>query len=157
MGRVLQIIENNKKSGVKNSYDFELFRTVAEVIQHTCLTYLDLSDLEYAITEAHRKTFEDHKEAYNSLAKAQNIIENSLKRRQEVFNDLVTTWEETRFPKGMSTKNKKYFWQQDRARHYANRRPDMTFLIYDEQLLDMEGYLEELKAYMEYYKGAYLD
>jgi len=28
----------------------------------------------------------------------------------------------------------------------------MTFLIYDEQLLDMEGYLEKLKAYMEYYK-----
>ena len=152
MGRVLQIIENNKKSGVKNSYDFELFRTVAEVIQHTCLTYLDLSSLEYAITEAHRKTFEDHKKAYNSLAKAQKIIENSLKRRQEVFDDLVTVWEETRFPKGMSTKNKEYFWQQDRARHFANRTPDMTYLIYDEQLLDMEGYLEELKAYMEYYK-----
>ena len=152
MDRVLQIIENNKRSGVKNSYDFELFRTVAEVIRHTCLTYLDLSNLEYAITEAHRKTFEDHKEAFNSLAKAQNIIENSLKRRQEVFNDLVTTWEETRFPKGMSTKNKEYFWQQDRARHFANRTPDMTYLIYDEQLLDMEGYLEELKAYMKYYK-----
>ena len=149
MDRVLQIIENNKKSGVKNSYDFELFRIVAEMIQHTCLTYIDLSNLEYTITEAHRKTFEDHKEAYNSLVKAQNIIENSLKRRQEVFNDLVTTWEETRFPKGMSTKNKEYFWQQDRARHFANRRPDMTYLIYDEQLLDMEGYLEELKAYMK--------
>ncbi|MCK4344351.1 MAG: beta-N-acetylhexosaminidase [Bacteroidales bacterium] len=157
MGRVLQIIENNKKSGVKNSYDFELFRTVTEVIRHTCLTYLDLSNLEYAITEAHRKTFTNHKEAYNSLAKAQNIIENSLKRRQEVFNDLVTTWEETRFPKGMSTKNKEYFWQQDRARHFANRRPDMSYHIYDEQLLDMEGYLEKLKEYMEYYKDAYLD
>ena len=52
----------------------------------------------------------------------------------------------------MSTKNKEYFWQQDRARHFANRTPDMTYLIYDEQLLDMEGYLEELKAYMKYYK-----
>ncbi len=157
MGRVLQIIENNKQSGVKNSYDFELFRTVAEVIRHTCQTYLDLSNLEYAITEAHRKTFIDSKEAYNGLVKAQNIIEKSLKRREEVLNDLINTWEETRFPKGMSTKDKEYFFQQDRARHFANRRPDMTYLIYDEQLLDMEGYLEKLKAYMEYYKDAYLD
>ncbi len=28
----------------------------------------------------------------------------------------------------------------------------MTFLIYDEQLLDMEGYLEKLKSYIEYFK-----
>lgn len=157
MARALQIIENNRKSGVKNSYDFELFRTVAEVIQHTCMTYIDLSNLEYAITEAHRKTFVDHKEAYNSLAKAQFIIENSLDRRQEVYNGLVTIWEETRFPKGMSTKNKEYFFQQDRARHFANRTPDMTYLFYDEQLLNMEAYLEDLKTYMEYYKDAYLD
>ncbi len=31
----------------------------------------------------------------------------------------------------------------------------MTFLIYDEQLLDMEGYLEKLKAYIRYYKNYY--
>jgi hypothetical protein len=157
INRALQIIENNRKSGAKKSYDFELFWTVAKVIQHTCMTYQDLSNLEYAITEAHRKTFVDHREAYNSLVKAQNIIENSLKRRQEVFKDLVTVWEETRFPKGMSTKKKEYYFQQDRARHFANRRPDMTYLIYDEQLLNMEGYLEELKAYMKYYKDAYLE
>ncbi|NOY37325.1 MAG: family 20 glycosylhydrolase [Chlorobi bacterium] len=152
MGRALQIIENNIKSGVKNDYDFDIFRTVAELIRHTCLTYLDLSDLENAIKSAHRQTFIDHKVAYNDLLKAQNIVENSLTRRQHVFDDLVKTWEKTRLPKGFSTEEKKYFYQQDRARHFANRRPDMTYLIYDEQLLDMEGYLKKLKAYIQYYK-----
>ena len=52
-----------------------------------------------------------------------------------------------------ATKEKPYFWQQDRARHFAFRRPDMTFLIYDEQLLDIEGYLEKLKNYTEYFKS----
>jgi hypothetical protein len=65
----------------------------------------------------------------------------------------VKTWEKTRLPKGMSTPEKKYFYQQDRTRHFANRRPDMGYLIYDEQQLDLEGYLEKLKTYMKQYKS----
>ena len=70
-----------------------------------------------------------------------------------MFHDLVFTWEKTRMPKGLSTADKKYFFQQDRTRHFANRRPDMSYLIYDEQDLDIEGYLEKLKVYMEKYKN----
>jgi hexosaminidase len=55
------------------------------------------------------------------------------------------------------TEDKQYFWQQDRARHFANRRPDMSFLIYDEQLLDMEGYLEKLELYIKSYKASSLN
>ncbi len=149
MNRALQIIGNNKKTGVSHPYDFELFRTEAELIRHTCLTYLDLSKLERAITDAHQNRFVDYQASLDALDRAQHIIGSSLERRKEVFNDLVTTWEETRLPKGMSTPEKKYFFRQDRARHFANRRPDMSFLIYDEQLLDMEGYLEKLKEYTE--------
>jgi hypothetical protein len=153
MDRVLQIIENNKKAGVKRPYDFEIMRTSAELVKHTCLTYLDLSNLEYAIKDAHVNRFVDYATSMKSLVKAQNIIETSLKRREKVYADLVKTYEETRLPKGLSTTDKMFFWQQDRARHFAYRRPDMSFLIYDEQLLDMEAYLEKLKAYIEYFKG----
>lgn len=153
MKQALQIIEKNKKAGVRHGYDFEIFRTTAELIKHTCLTYLDLSNLEYTIKEAHENRFVEYNVSLNKLLKAQQIIENSLKRRETVFNDLVRIYEETRLPKGMSTSGKTYFWQQDRARHFANRRPDMTFLIYDEQLLDLEGYLEKLKTYNEYLIG----
>lgn len=152
MDKALQIIDENKAAGVRHEYDFEILSTSAELIKHTCLTYIDLSNLEYAIKEAHVNGFVDYNISLNSLKKAQQIIENSLKRRETVFNDLIKTYEETRLPKGMSASEKKYFWQQDRARHFAFRRPDMSFLIYDEQLLDMEGYLEKLKAYIEYFK-----
>jgi hypothetical protein len=152
MERALQIIESNKKIGVKNAYDFELYRTVAELIVHTCKTYLDLSNLEYAITQAHRLAYVNRKEAYQKLENAKEIIESSLKRRKNVYNDLVEVWEQTRLPKGMSTPEKDYFYQQDRARHYAHRTADMSYLIYDEQLLDMEGYLMNLQAYMDYYR-----
>ncbi len=153
MDSALAIIETNKTSGVKHLYDFEIFESIARLIRHTCQTYLDLSKLEYAIGEANKLTFVDRDSAYNSLKDAVKIIENNLTERALVFNDLVNTWEKSRVPKGMSTKEKKYFYQQDRTRHFANRRSDMTYLIYDEQKLDLEGYLEKLKAYMEKYKN----
>jgi len=153
MNKVLQIVDDNKKAGVKHAYDFEIFRTSAELIKHTCLTYLDLSKLEYTIREAHVNRFVDYNVSLDNLLKAQKIVENTIKRREIVFNDLVSIYEETRLAKGLSTDDKSYFFQQDRARHFANRRPDMTYLIYDEQLLDMEGYLEKLKTYTEYFKA----
>ena len=152
MNRALQIIADNKKANVSHGYDFEIFRTTAELIKHTCLTYIDLSNLEYAVRRAHSSRFIDYNVSLNSLLNAQQIVESSLQRRADVFNDLVKTYEITRLPKGYSTSDKPFFFQQDRARHFGFRRPDMTFLIYDEQLLDMETYLEKLKAYIEFFK-----
>ncbi|MBK7713738.1 MAG: family 20 glycosylhydrolase [Bacteroidales bacterium] len=157
MEKLLQLIDNNKKAGVRHPYDFEIFRTSANLIRHTCLTYIDLSNLEYTIKEAHVNRFMDCQASVNSLVKAQNIIKTALERRETIFSDLVKTYEETRLPRGFSTADKKYFWQQDRARHFGFRRPDMSFLIYDEQLLDMEGYLEKLKAYTDNFKSICLN
>jgi hypothetical protein len=153
MNKALQLIADNKKAIIKHSPDLEIFRTTAELVRHTCLTYIDLSNLEYAIKDAHVNRFVDYNVSLKSLIRAQNILENCLKRRDSVYTDLVSTYEQTRLPKGYSSPDKTYFWQQDRARHFAFRRPDMTFLIYDEQLLDIEGYLEKLKAYIEFFKA----
>ena len=152
MDRALEIIGENKKAGARQPYDFELFRTIVELTKHTGMVYLDLSDLESAITLAHRTCYVDHNISLENLVKAQQIIENILQRREFMYNDLVETWEESRLPKGYQTDDQPFFWMQDRARHFAFRRPDMSFLIYDEQLLDIEGYLEKLKAYTEYFR-----
>lgn len=156
MQRALEIIEGNLTAGVKNPYDFEVFRSIAKLIWHTTQTYQDLSELENLITQAHRQHFESHHLAFEYMEKAGALIENSLKRRETIFNELVTTWEKVRLPKGLSTNDKEYFFQQDRARHFANRLPDMGYLFYDEQQLGMEEYYQKLKAYMDYYKKAYL-
>ena len=79
-----------------------------------------------------------------------------LARRKKVFDDLVTTWEKTRLPKGMSTENEKYFHRQDRGRYYGNRTQDMTYLIIDEQDLDLEGYLVKLREYKIFFRNRYM-
>jgi len=152
MQRAVSICRQNLELKVKHSYDFELYGSIAELISHTARTYIALSELENEITAAHKQHFKSHQAAYSCFEKAAKIIEENLQDREKVFNSLVSTWEKTRLPKGLSTSEKKYFHRQDRARHYANRRPDMTYLIYDEQKLNLEDYLKSIREYMAWYK-----
>jgi hypothetical protein len=156
MKQAIAIIDGNIEKGVRHSYDLEIFRTMAQLIQHTAQTYNDFSSVEKSLAQANRLHYENHEAAYQELAKINAVLENHLTRRKNVFNELVATWEKSRLPKGFSTNSKQYFFQQDRARHFANRQPDMTYLIYDEEKLDVEGYLEKIKSYSEYYKKTYL-
>ena len=57
----------------------------------------------------------------------------------------------------MSVHDKKFFFEQDRTVHYANRAPDMTYLIIDEQLLDLEGYLLKLQKYKQFYHERFIE
>ncbi len=157
MNEASNICNLNLTKKVKNSYDVEIYATVIELIKHTALTYLDLSAFEYAIAEAHRQHIISHEEAYRNLEKAEKIIQGHLTRRERVFNELVTVWERTRLPKGMSTQEKKFFFEQDRTVHFANRALDMTYLIIDEQKLDLEGFLVKLQKYNKFYHDRFLN
>jgi hexosaminidase len=156
MERAREIIRANRESGIRNSYDLELFNTFVDLVSHTCNTYLALSALEKAIKEAHNQRFLSHQATYQSMENAVKIIETNLLERHKVYHELIGIWEETRLPKGLSTKDKKFFHRQDRARHFAFRRADMSYLIYDEELLGLEDYKEKLLEYMAYYKQTFL-
>jgi hexosaminidase len=155
MARAIEICRANLARQVDNRYDFELFTALARLIDHTAATYLALASLEDAITRAHQAHFVDHAETYAALNDAIAIVEANLAERDDVFIDLLAVWEETTLSKGLWTEAASYFHQQDRARHFANRRPDMTYLIYDEQLLDLEGYLAVLKTYTARYAATH--
>ncbi|MFT3702118.1 MAG: beta-N-acetylhexosaminidase [Agriterribacter sp.] len=157
MNSVISICNANLARDIDNKYDIEIFLSLANLIKHTALTYLDLSNVEQAIRNAHLQRFVDLQKSYSYLKEAENIITTSIERRQKVFNDLVALWEKTRLPKGMSTSAKKYFFEQDRTRHFANRVADMSYLILDEQQLDMEGYLTQLQQYMKFFHNRFLD
>ena len=155
MSRASEICRRNRELGVKHTYDFEVFGAIADLITHTARTYITLSDLENTITKAHRQHFVSHPAAYAAMEEATQLIKRNLEERKQVFDHLVSVWEKTRLPKGLSTPQKQYFHRQDRAHHFANRRADMTYLIYDEQLLGLEDYVEQLRRYMAWYKETY--
>ncbi|MBW7995891.1 MAG: family 20 glycosylhydrolase [Candidatus Glassbacteria bacterium] len=147
---------NMVQENVRHLYDFEVFLSIAELIAHTAKVYIDLAALEDAVTEAHRARFVSHEAALDGLEKAGGIVKGILAERGEVYGNLVAVWEKTRLPKGMDTPEKKFFFQQDRARHFGFRRPDMSYLICDEQMLGLEDYLAKLTEYTAWYRETYL-
>ena len=156
MERASDIIQTNMEAEIRNSYDLEIFSSIVDLVKHTCNTYLALSNLEKAIKEAHNQRFLSHKAAMEAMEKAVDIIDENLLERKMMYNELVETWEKTRLPKGMSTPEKQFFHRQDRARHFAFRRADMSYLIMDEELLGLEDYRAKLLQYMGWYKKTYL-
>ena len=156
MDEAMQICKINLGAEIKNKYDIEIYQTIVELVRHTAQIYLDLSSLENAIAEAHRQHTLNRELAYNNLEKAEAIVAAQLERRKKVFNELITTWQKTRLPKGMSVQGKNFLFEQDRTVHFANRAPDMNYLIIDEQRLDLEGYLSNLEKYKKYYRERFM-
>jgi len=152
VARALQILDDNMSREVRHREDLEVFRTCAELMRHNADLLLMLGRLEEAIGTASGLHFSDRKESLKHLQRARTMIEEHLADRKAVFEGLVEIWERTRLPKGYSTPDKPYVFAPDRARHLANRTPDMRYLIMDEELLDLEGYLERLKVYIADYE-----
>jgi len=112
MARGHVICRLNQMAGVKHAYDFEIFDTLLDLIGHTAGTYQALSRLEQAVGRAHKARFVSHQQALAALGDAARIVEGNLADRSGVFDNLVAVWEKTRLPKGMSTPEKAFFWQQ---------------------------------------------
>ncbi len=156
MRRVIEICNENRTAGSLNIYDFELFEGLAKLFEHTANTILSLSEFENSIKRAASTHFDDSQATYYELKKAAGIIEANLMERNMVFNEIRTTWEKSQLPKGMSTPCKQYIHARDQQRNFANRRPDLTFMICDEQDIDLEGFLAKLRAYTEAYRIKYI-
>ncbi|CAG5000832.1 hypothetical protein DYBT9275_02541 [Dyadobacter sp. CECT 9275] len=157
MNMAIAICDRNlHSSALENEQDIIVFKTLAQLIQHTALTYQDLSSLEFTIKAAHQQRFTDLPETYRNLQAAEGIVQEQLARRKKVFEELVTVWSKTMLPKGMSTNTKKYFFEQDRTRHFANRTADMTYLIIDEEQLGLDEYLVKLREYNRFFYNRFM-
>ena len=152
LDKAIGLIDENLGRGILHRYDVEIMRSVAVLMKQNVDTILMLAELENMITDASDSHFNDRQASLKCLKQAQEMIQKNLDERNKAYNDLVALWEKTRLPKGMSLPGKPYVFARDRARHFANRTPDMSYLIYDLQLLDIEGYLARLKEYTAQYE-----
>ncbi|MFB3890715.1 MAG: beta-N-acetylhexosaminidase [Phycisphaerae bacterium] len=153
LARATAIIDDNLARGAANSYDLEIMRSCVELMRHNAELFPMLGELEYAVCLASSEHYSNRPAALGHLKRAAKLIEDHLADRRRVFAELVKLWERTRLPKGMSLPGKPYVFARDRARHFANRTPDMTYLILDEKLLGLEDYLARLRKYIAQYRG----
>jgi hypothetical protein len=94
----------------------------------------------------------DRAGALRCLRGMEEVLAGLIAERERVYRELVACWERTRLPKGLAADGRAYLWRPERARHFANRTPDLRYLMVDEDLLDLDGYLARLRAHNEHYE-----
>ncbi|GAG23121.1 unnamed protein product, partial [marine sediment metagenome] len=131
---------------LRNKYDFDLYLSIVNLMQHNAKLILGLGELEHLIGQARDIHFASRPRALGHLRQAVRQARSLVEEREKVYADLVRVWEKSRLPKGLSTAKKAFVHRRDRGPHFANRTADMRYLIIDEELLDLEGWADSLEA-----------
>ncbi len=151
--REIELIHENLTRPIRNKFDFELYLAIAGLCRHNCNLILNLGEIEKLLGQAHQSHFTSRPRALRFLRQAVSLARSTVAEREEVYGRMVATYEEVQLPKGMSTSEKAFVHGRDRARHFANRTPDMRYLVIDEELLDLEGWADSLEALANDYEA----
>ncbi len=152
LARAASILQGNLARGGRHAYDLEVMLSSARLMQHNVELILGLGRLEALLkTASFDLHFVDRAGALRCLREMERLLEGLIEDRERVYAELVACWERTRLTKGMSAEGRDYLWRPERARHFANRTPDMRYLLRDEDLLDLDGYLARLRKYNDDY------
>ncbi|HUW58508.1 MAG TPA: glycoside hydrolase family 20 zincin-like fold domain-containing protein [Planctomycetota bacterium] len=153
LDRCADIIHDNLRRPLRSRDNLDILLTLVDLCRHNARLFTRMADLEENIGRASNQHWIDRKTALAGLKDAEKIVAEHIAERKQVMKTLIKVWEPTRLVKGMSTKRKKYVHARDRARHFANRTPDMSYLVHDEERLDMEGYLRALRRIIRDYEA----
>jgi len=149
----LALIHENLARPLRNKCDFELYRAIAGLFRHNARVILNLAQLEQLVGQAHDVHFTSRPRALRSLREAVALARATVAEREEAYREMVATCEKMQLPKGMSTPEKRYVHGRDRGRNFANRTPDMRYLVVDEEQLGLEGWADLLDALASRYEG----
>ena len=74
------------------------------------------------------------------------------------YQELVATWEKSRYPKGQSAGGRQFVHIMDDTKdHWADRTPDLSYLVMRERKLGLEDWLERLKKVRDEYMRVHKD
>jgi hexosaminidase len=151
--RAESILRANLAQGARHAYDIEVMLSCVALMRHNVDLILGLGRVEELLkTASYDLHFTDRAGALRCLRGMEEVLAGLIAERERVYRELVACWERTRLPKGLAADGRAYLWRPERARHFANRTPDLRYLMVDEDLLDLDGYLARLRAHNEHYE-----
>lgn len=153
LDRAETILKRNLANGVKHSYDIEIMLSCTALMRLSAELILCMKQWEDMLADASLNLHHaDKRKSLQRLREIEMLLDRHLADKERVYNHVVTLWERTRLPKGYETSDQPYVYRRERARHFANKTPDMRYLVYDMDKLDIEGYLTRLTSYNDHYE-----
>jgi hexosaminidase len=149
---IYRIHENILKAD-RNRYNLEVMLSIARLTGHHNRMLIGMKSIEERLAAARAATEKnDSKQAVDRLNSAYDLARNIIEERNKTYQYVKTIWEKSRFPKGREVNGKKFYHVLDDTKdHLADRRPDLSYLIMQEESIELENWMKQLAAVIQPY------
>jgi hexosaminidase len=139
----------------RNRYNLEVFVSIAQLLGHHDRLIAGMRGIEEILAAAHQAAAKnDARGALEMLVSARNRAADILAERSSMFEQLTATWEKGRFAKGRTVDGKKFYHVLDDTKdHWADRRPDLTYMIAPEESIGLEDWTKRIEGLAQAYAG----
>ncbi len=146
-------IHQNITKADRNRYNLEVLLSIAELTGHHNRMILGMKGIEDRLKSARAAAEKnDPQQAVGQLVGAYDQARNIVEERHQAFRRLKTVWEKSRFPKGREVNGKKFYHVLDDTKdHWADRRPDLSYMIAPEESVELEKWMKQLALVIQEY------
>ncbi len=151
--QLTQAIQANFPRVDRNRYNLEVFLVLARFMGHHWRLLLGLDEAEGALQQAQAAAQKNNPRlAVGYLVAAHNRVDRLQKENASIFEELRAVFEKSRYHKGRSVGGRNFVRILDDTKdHWADRRPDLTYMIAPEQAIGLETWQKELDQVMQAY------
>jgi hypothetical protein len=146
-------IQDNFPRVSQNRYNLEVFLSLARFMGHHWDLLLGLADAERSLEQAAAAhASKNPGRAVGLMVAAYNRTGQATQDLKRVFKDLTETFEKSRFPKGQSVGGRRFLHVLDDTKdHWADRRPDLTYMTAPEESMELEKWRMQLSEIIRSY------
>jgi hypothetical protein len=149
-----QVIDVLDEAGrAREAYNIRVLHSVAAYASYSAWAVLTLARIDLLYGDA--RTADTGGDSLAALGKLEDALKQVRELEREgrfALNDLVTVWEESRLPKGMSADGREYLHMTDFASHLANVTPGMSYLRLVEESWNLDAYAQQLENLIRNYR-----
>jgi hexosaminidase len=140
----------------RNRYNLEVFLSIAALLGHHDRLIAGMKGIEETLTAAHRAAAgNDARRALEMLVAARNRATDIESERHSIFERLTVTWEKSRFAKGRTVDGRKFYHVLDDTKdHWADRRPDLSYMIAPEESIRLEAWTKQIEKLARAYASS---
>jgi hypothetical protein len=141
----------------RNRYNIEVFLSLTEFTGHFERLVIGMKRIEDVLATAQQAVASKNpRGALRQLLSARTVALNLVQDRREMFDHLRTVWEKSRFPKGQEVNGRKFVHVLDDVKdHWADRRPDLTYMTAPEESIGLEQWAQKLESLAKEYAAAH--
>lgn len=150
---LIQRIHQNMLKADRNRYNLEVLLSLAELTGHHNRLVLGMKKIEDQLNAARAAAGKnDHQQAVGRLVDAYELARRVVQERLKTFQSLKAVWEKSRHAKGREVNGRKFYHVLDDTKdHWADRRPDLSYLMAPEESIGLETWMENLGAIIREY------